>query len=187
MKVLRVDHTSGSSGNGLTQTTAGYGHRLEDKQISLGCPDVFKLKAVYESSDDADPEIPNFGYSNLIGTLEIGQILTGASSGAKAQIVSFNSTTVFYVMLNDNSFTGDENISTPTASGKITVGTIRVGSNNITSSYELDNGQREQYYDYSRIVRKAGYAAPTRRILVIFDRFQTTSGDGFYSVDSYSY
>ena len=77
-------------------------------------------------------------------------------------------------------------ISTPTANGKITVDTIRKGANNITSSYELDNGQREQYYDYSRIVRKAGYAAPTRRILVIFDRFQTTSGDGFYSVDSYS-
>ena len=186
MKVLRIDHTSGSSANGLTNTNAGYGHRLEDKQISLGCPDVFKLKAVYESADDADPEIPNLGYSNLIGTLEIGQILTGASSGAKAQVVNFNSTTVFYVMLNDNNFTGDENISTPTASGKITVGTIRQGSNNITSSYELDNGQREQYYDYSRIVRKAGYAAPTRRILVIFDRFQTTSGDGFYSVDSYS-
>ena len=186
MKVLRVDHTSGSSANGLTQTTAGYGHRIEDRQISLGCADVFSLKAIYESADDSDPEIPNLGYSNLIGTLEIGQILTGASSGAKAQIVNFNSTTVFYVMLNDNSFTGDENISTPTASGKITVGTIRKGSNNITSSYDLDNGQREQYYDYSRIVRKAGYAAPTRRILVIFDRFQTTSGDGFYSVDSYA-
>ena len=181
MRVLRIDHTSGTTANGLTQTTAGYGHRLEDKQISLGCPDVFKLKAVYESADDADPEIPNLQYSNLIGTLEVGQILTGASSGAKAQIVNFNSTTVFYVMLNDNSFTGDENISTPTASGKITVGTIRVGSNNITSSYELDNGQREQYYDYSRIVRKAGYAAPTRRILVIFDRFQTTSGAVSYT------
>ena len=89
-------------------------------------------------------------------------------------------------MLNDNSFAGDEGISTATATGKITVGTIRQGSNNITSSYELDNGQREQYYDYSRIVRKAGYAAPTRRILVIFDRFDTTSGDGFYTVDSYS-
>jgi len=186
MKVLRVDHTSGSSANGLTQSTAGYGHRLEDKQISLGCADVFALKAVYESADDADPEIPNLGYSNLIGTFEIGQILTGASSGAKGQIVSFNSTTVYYVMLNDNSFSGDEGISTPTATGKITVGTIRLGSNNITSSFELDNGQREQYYDYSRIVRKAGYAPPTRRILVIFDRFQTTSGDGFYSVDSYS-
>ena len=138
MKVLRIDHTTGSSANGLTQTTAGYGHRLEDKQISLGCPDVFKLKAVYESADDADPEIPNLGYSNLIGNFETGQILTGASSGAKAQVVSFNSTTVFYVMLNDNSFAGDEGISTPTASGKITVGTIRLGANNITSSYELD-------------------------------------------------
>ena len=185
MKVLRVDHTSGSSANGLTQTTAGYGHRIEDNQISLGCADVFSIKAIYESSDDNDPEIPNFGYSNLIGSLEIGQILTGESSGAKAQIVSFNSTTVYYVILNDNNFSGDENISTPTASGKITIDTIRTGSNNITTSYTLDNGQREQYYDYSRIVRRAGYAAPTRRILVIFDRFDTTSGEGFYSVDSY--
>ena len=186
MKVLRVDHTSGSTANGLTQTTAGYGHRLEDKYISLGCADAFKLKAVYESSNSDDPEIPNLGYSNLIGTLGIGEILTGAESGAKAQVVSFDSTTVYYVMLNDSAFSGEEAISTPNASGKITVGSIKAGSANITTSFELDNGQREQYYDYSRLVRKSGYAAPTRRCLVIFDRFVTTSGDGFYSVDSYA-
>ncbi len=186
MKVLRIDHTSGSTANGLTQNTAGYGHRLEDKYISLGTSDVFSLKAVYESSNSLDPIIPNLGFTNLIGTFQIGEILTGASSGAKAQIVSFDSTTVYYVMLNDSAFSGEEAISTPSASGKINVGTIKAGSANITSSFELDNGQREQYYDYSRLVRKPGYAAPTRRILVIFDRFATTSGDGFYSVDSYS-
>ena len=186
MKVLRVDHTYGASANGLTQTTGGYGHRLEDKFISLGCADVFSVKAVYESSNSDDPIIPNCGYSNLIGNFAIGDILTGAESGAKAQIVSFDSTTVYYVMLNKNAFSGEEGISTPDASGKITLGTIKTGSANITSSFDLDNGQREQYYDYSRLVRKSGYAAPTRRILVIFDRFSTTSGDGFYSVDSYS-
>ena len=186
MKVLRIDHTIGSSANGLTQTTGGYGHRLEDKFISLGCADAFSLKAVYESADANDPELPNLGYTNLIGTLEIGQILTGGESGAKGQIVSFDSTKVYYVMLNDSAFSGEEPISTPTASGKITVGSIRTGSANITSSFDLDNGQREQYYDYSRLVRKSGYAAPTRRCLVIFDRFVTTSGEGFYSVDSYS-
>ena len=170
MKVLRVDHTYGASANGLTQTTGGYGHRLEDKFISLGCADVFSLKAVYESSNSDDPIIPNCGYSNLIGNFAIGDILTGASSGAKAQIVSFDSTTVYYVMLNDSAFSGEEAISTPSASGKINVGTIKTGSANITSSFSLDNGQREQYYDYSRLVRKPGYAAPTRRILVIFDR-----------------
>ena len=49
----------------------------------------------------------------------------------------------------------------------------------------MDDGQRDQYYDYSRIVRKAGFAPPTHKMLVIFDRFLTTNGSSPYTVDSY--
>ena len=38
---------------------------------------------------------------------------------------------------------------------------------------------------YSRINRKAGVAAPTHKILVIFDRFFTSNGTNPYTVDSY--
>ena len=35
-------------------------------------------------------------------------------------------------------------------------------------------------------IERPGFSAPTHRVFVIFDRFLTTSGESFYSVDSYS-
>ena len=43
MKVLEINDSLGSS-NGLTQVTGGFGTRVEDSSISLGCADVLKLK-----------------------------------------------------------------------------------------------------------------------------------------------
>ena len=67
---------------------------------------------------------------------------------------------------------------------KIQTGGINAGSTNITGTYDLDNGQRDQFYDYSRIIRKSGFSAPTHKLLVIFDRFFTSNGINPYTVDS---
>ena len=56
---------------------------------------------------------------------------------------------------------------------------------NITSRYELDNGQRDNFYDVGRIKLKPGSPAPTGRILIIFDFFTHGAGD-YFSVDSYT-
>ena len=83
-------------------------------------------------------------------------------------------------------FTDGETMSSPTATFKIQTGGINAGSTNITSTYDLDNGQRDQFYDYSRITRKTGFSAPTHKILVIYDRFFTSNGINPYTVDSYA-
>lgn len=56
---------------------------------------------------------------------------------------------------------------------------------NITSRYNLDNGQRENFYDIARIQLKPGAASPTGRLLVIYDYFQHSTGD-YFCVNSYS-
>jgi hypothetical protein len=56
---------------------------------------------------------------------------------------------------------------------------------NITNKYTLDNGQRDSYYDHSGIVLKSGAVAGVGPLVVIYDRF-TSSGSGFFTVDSYS-
>ena len=84
-------------------------------------------------------------------------------------------------------FTDGETLSTSRgATLQIEAGTYKKGSTNITDNYDLDDGQRDQYYDYSTIVRKAGYTAPTHRLYVVVDRFLTTSGVNPYTVDSYA-
>ena len=55
----------------------------------------------------------------------------------------------------------------------------------ITDRFDLDTGQRDNFYDVARLVRKVGKAAPTGRLLVNFDYFEHGAGN-FFSVDSYS-
>ena len=55
----------------------------------------------------------------------------------------------------------------------------------ITNRFDLDTGQRDNFYDVGRLVRKAGTQAITGRLLINFDYFEHGSGD-FFSVDSYS-
>ena len=185
MKILKIDDTTGSAINGLSSNASGYGYRIEDNEISLGCADVIKIKAILESKDDQDPILPSFQYTNLNGSLQIDDIITGSISGSRARVVSIDSNYVYFIPVGDDKFTDSETISGPNASLTIVSGSIVLGSKDITDTYTLDDGQRDQYYDYSRIVRKAGFTAPTHKILVIFDRFLTTSGTGFYTVDSY--
>ena len=184
MKVLKIDDTTGSAVNGLTTVAGGFGSRVDDSSISLGTADVFKIKAIFESKNSNDPVIPNFSYTNLLGTLAIDDVIQGDSSGSRARIVSTTSNIIYFVPVEDDVFTAGETITAPNATLKIT-GSVDNGSTNITSTFDLDDGQRDQYYDYSRIVRKAGFAPPTHKMLVIFDRFLTTNGSSPYTVDSY--
>jgi len=55
----------------------------------------------------------------------------------------------------------------------------------ITDRFDLDTGQRDNFYDVGRLVRKVGKAAPTGRLLINFDYFEHGAGN-FFSVDSYS-
>jgi hypothetical protein len=56
---------------------------------------------------------------------------------------------------------------------------------NITSRFDLDNGQRDNFYDIGRLKLKPGAIVPTGRLLVDFDFFSHGSGD-YFDVDSYS-
>ena len=185
MKVLEINDSLGSS-NGLNQVASGFGTRVEDSSICLGCADVFKIKAIFESTDTASPQIPYFEYTNLLGSLATDEVIEGVSSGSRARIVSTTGNRIYYIPVEDDVFTDGEDMTSPNATFKIVSGGIVKGATNITDNFDLDDGQRDQFYDYSRITRKAGVAAPTHKLLVIFDRFFTSNGTNPYTVDSYA-
>ena len=56
---------------------------------------------------------------------------------------------------------------------------------NVTERYELDNGQRDNFYDIGRLKLKSGKSLPTGRLLITFSFFSHGAGD-FFDVDSYS-
>ena len=60
-----------------------------------------------------------------------------------------------------------------------------ISDTNITSRFDLDTGQRDNFYDIGRLKLKPGAIRPTGQLLVDFDYFSHGSGDHF-DVDSYS-
>ena len=65
-------------------------------------------------------------------------------------------------------------------------GTAATSSNsNITDRFDLDNGQRDNFYDVGRIKLKSGEVTPTGQLLIDFDYFSHSSGD-YFDVDAYS-
>ena len=59
----------------------------------------------------------------------------------------------------------------------------------VTDNYVFDNGQRDTFYDYGRLIKKVGYPLHTSPLKITFDYFEHESGDGqdFFSVDSYTH
>lgn len=58
------------------------------------------------------------------------------------------------------------------------------GYTDITSRYTLDNGQRDSFYNHASIKLKPGYSAPNGPLVVRYNKY-SSSGAGFFSVDSY--
>ena len=190
---LEVTSTVGVSTNGnLTQSNA-YGLRVEDRDISLNVPDVIKIRAVYESKDTATPTLDGLTFVSglsLNTTAVIGEKIVGTDSRAIGQIVSSPSATeIRFVYLNANKFTVGEIIQFKESAIETVLQDIISGNFvDRTNNYLLDTGHKSQYCDYSKIVRKAKSGIPSKRLLIIFDRYQVASGNtgDFFSVNSYT-
>jgi hypothetical protein len=165
-----------------------YGCRATDKEISLGRADAFRLQAVFDSeSTSSDATAPTLTLGTVTGTFVRGEKITGSSSGATARIITTTSP-IQYVLTNGfgaTDFTTSDTITGESSSATSTVSTVTAGSKVITSNFTLDTGQRDNFYDIARIVRKSSVEKPLGRLLVVFDFFSHGTGD-FFSVDSYS-
>ncbi len=177
--------------SGLT-TSVYYGTRVQDKEICLNLPDVVKVLAVYESYNSSAPTLDSLEFPSglsLNTTSILGEKIIGQDSGALAQIVTRSSATVVEIVyLNSNKFTVGEIVEFQESNIKSTIQTVNIGNyQNVTNQYNLDKGQREQYYDYSKLVRKSDSYIPTYQLLAIFDYYDVPSNDlgDVYTVNSY--
>ena len=169
-----------------------YGTRIEDQDLSLGLVDGYKVHAVYESNDDADPIIPSviLVEPTFYAT---GTIVTGRTSKARASVVDFNSSTLkLTVVYLEGKFTAGETLdgfdSNNTAiSGIIndSVGSIVEGSKVITDRYELQFGQTDFLYGTSWLKRLKGVAKPIRKVKVVMDFYQHSATGDYFGGQSY--
>ena len=172
---------SSSIGDGLTYNQF-YGLRVQDEEISLNYPDVVKIISVYESFDSSAPTLDRiqFGASANVSTNAIiGENILGSNSKAVARVVSNISTNVLgIVYLNSERFVDSETVTFEESNITTEIESITPGKyKDITNSYRLDKGQKDQYYDYSRIVRNKNTTEPSKQLLVVFDYYSIPSND----------
>lgn len=162
-----------------------YGNRNSDKEISLGVADVYKLWAIFDSgSTTVDATPPTLTISSVSGTFTPGEVIIGSTSGAKAYvIVNSPVTTLKYIKIS-GTFNSLDTITGQTSTYTAAVDSVATGHTDVTAHYNLDSGQRTEYYDIARVTRKAGVIAPSGRLLIVYDYLTHGSGD-YFSVDSY--
>lgn len=164
---------------------AEFGTSAHDHEISLGYADVHKLNAVFESPDaSTDPRLPQWTLTGTTGVFSQGEIVTGQTSGAKAFVINPQSPMTF-IPIRDAVFDANEQILGLESGETATLETFSAGDRLVTNNFTLDSGQRDNFYDIGRIVRKGSVPAPVGKLLVVFDYFTHSTGD-FFTVDSYA-
>ena len=176
--------------SGLTTSTY-FGTRVEDSSISLNLPDIVEIVGVYESLNTSSPTLDSITFPtglNLDTASILGEKVIGSTSGAVAQVVTRSSATkVEIAYLNSSKFTVGEIANFEESNITSVVQVVSDGNfQDITQEYTLDKGQRDQFYDYGRIVKKSNYI-PSRELLIIFNWFDIPSNDtgDVFTVDSY--
>ena len=183
-RVLKVGSTR--TGNNNTGASNPYGTCFDDKTISLGIPHVFKIRAIYEANGDGTPLPPNATMTTVSGTFTAFEEIVGQTSDARAILIDYNQgATSYWYYVGDNRFSEGEQVVGKSSDAIATISSVSQGSQNITSKFIFDDGQRDGYYDVAKLIRKTSEPAPLDDILVVFDCFQLTSGGDFFDVQSY--
>ena len=169
-----------------------YGTRVQDEEISLNLPDIHRVLAVFESNDSTNPQLPQITVSSQTDTFTnnvvVGEQFVGATSGAVGRVVTVpGGQQVNFVYENDKVFQIGENITLKDSGIVSQISAIIIGDRNLLSSYEVDNGQRLEFVDYGRIIRRKDVSAPERRLQIIFDNYVNDESSGtIETVNSYN-
>ena len=190
---LEVTKSSGiSTANSNLIQSNDYGLRVEDEEISLNTPDVVNVIAVYESKNTSTPVLDKLTFVsglNLDTNAIVGEKVIGQDSRAIGQIVSRTSNTIDFVYLNANKFTVGEQVKFDESGIESILQGVTTGNFlDRTNNFTLDKGQKRQFYDISRIVRKSKSAVPSKKLLIIFNKYEVQSGNtgDMFSVNSYT-
>jgi hypothetical protein len=179
--------------DGLTFTSA-YGKRVQDKEISLDVADVVNVHAVFQSSRNAAPTVPSIILSSLNGPnadnsdLIVGEILIGRTTGASAMVLGKTGTAeIFYVTKNNQTFVESEEVVFQESGVSGNIAQIKLGDPNIIDNFSFDTGQRLEYYDFGRLIRKSGSQEPSAQLKIFFDHYTINSSDNGEIVTTNSY
>jgi hypothetical protein len=187
--------TTLTANDGLTYGNYPYGTRVQDEEISLNVPDAISIHKVYESPSISDPSAPTLTLDSLTGPtgktadLVIGEKITGKTSNACGYVAeSVTNSQITFIPQNEINFKEGETVLFEESQVEGVITTVDASSFDITSSFDGENGQKEDFYNYSIIRRKSDATAPNKKIKIYFSNgyYQSTDDGDVTTVDSYS-
>ena len=166
-------------------------YNLNSSTISLGTTRVNKIRAIYNlpTGTAVADAYPKFTVASGAGAFKIGEVFIGRSSGAKGRLIKQDNNTFYYVYETNTNFISNEEIFGFESSSSANISEIQSnGTANIKNRYILDDGQREQSFEYSRLrkISTDSVIPSNTELWVVFDYFNDEIGSGqYYSVNSY--
>ena len=173
--VISVDDVAGAAGTatGDVLTTLGNNHE--------GNP-------IFTQPSGSGTVVFDFGSNYADAKIKILATVNRSTAGSKTKTLQENQTTDVTTLAAAQKQGGINlgrtdifqlvSVSMATAFGAYSAS----GAIDVTSRYELDNGQRDNYYDVGRIKLKTGELQPTGTLRITFDFFEHGSGD-YFDVD----
>ena len=167
---------------------------LNNTILSLGTTKVSKIHAIYNdptgsaASINVVPKI-TLQSSSATTSFQVGEVIVGRTSGSKGRIIKQSGNTLYFVYLSTTNFIANETLFGYASSAERSINLIDShGLPNIKDRYTLDDGQRDQAFNYSKLVKVSTDSdiSVTSKLVVIFDHFKTENNDGvFASVESF--
>ena len=170
--------------NGLVYGNYPYGTRVEDDLISLNYPDVIQIHGVYESRGTSAANAPSLLLSSIgsqsgkTSDLTIGEKIIGESSGSVAILAERKTDSeIRYISKNSTSFRIGETLLFEESNVRCILASSDSDSNDITTHYSFNSGQKSTFYDYSTIIKKSNFNSPTRQLKIYFSNAYYDSSD----------
>ena len=159
-----------------------YGLRVQDETISLNYPDAVQVLAIYESINTDAPKLDVLQFTSTADVTTnaiIGENIIGENSKIVARVVGKpNTNKLSIIYQTPDKFNVGESVVFSESNIKTNVQSVEIGVfKDITNSYTLDKGQRDQFYDYSRIIRNKNTPEPKGPLLIVFDYYSVASND----------
>lgn len=178
--------------DGLTFGNYPYGTRVHDEEICLCYPDIIKLLGVFETSSVDEPTLPSISMSfsdSSTSDLIIGEEFVGEQSNCVAIVVDrVTSNQITYISLNSTDLIPNETVRFKESGVIAGINIVDIGNcKNITNNYILNNGQKDTFYDYGKIIRKPTSREPRKKLKIVFESADFSSSDpgSIITVDSY--
>ena len=162
---------------------------VNDTSICLGTTRVSKIHAIYNPSSYGTPQevLPKLTLTSGTGNFAIGEVFVGRTTGAKGRVLKQNNNDLYFVYETFGNFVPNEEIYGYKDGVVRNIASVdRNGFPNLKARYRLDDGQRNQVFEYSSLNKISAESTISGDLFVIFDYFKDDVPSGqFYNVESY--